>query len=65
MGYQAIQGMNKNTWHDLIIPASIVACLLVLLVPMPPFMLDLLMVGNITLAVVILLTTLNIKTSLN
>ena len=64
MGYQAIQGMNKNTWHDLIIPASIVACLLVLLVPMPPFMLDLLMVGNITLAVVILLTTLNIKTSL-
>ena len=56
--------MNKNTWQDLIIPASIIACLLVLLVPMPPFMLDLLMAGNITLAVVILLTTLNIKTSL-
>ena len=56
--------MNKNNWHDLIIPASIVACLLVLLVPLPPFMLDMLMAGNITLAVVILLTTLNIKTSL-
>ncbi|MEC9096423.1 MAG: flagellar biosynthesis protein FlhA, partial [Planctomycetota bacterium] len=56
--------MNKNNWHDLIIPTSIVACLLVLLVPLPPFMLDMLMAGNITLAVVILLTTLNIKTSL-
>lgn len=56
--------MNKNTWKDLIIPASIIACLLVLLVPLPPFMLDLLMAANITLAVVILLTTLNIKTSL-
>ncbi|MBK95034.1 MAG: EscV/YscV/HrcV family type III secretion system export apparatus protein [Planctomycetaceae bacterium] len=56
--------MAKNTWQDLIIPASIIACLFVLLVPLPPFMLDLLMVGNITLAVIILLTTLNIKTSL-
>lgn len=56
--------MNKNNWYDLIIPASIIACLLVLLVPLPPFMLDMLMAGNITLAVVILLTTLNIKTSL-
>lgn len=56
--------MNKTNWYDLIIPASIIACLLVLLVPLPPFMLDMLMAGNITLAVVILLTTLNIKTSL-
>ncbi len=56
--------MNKNNWHELIIPAGIIACLLVLLVPLPPFMLDMLMAGNITLAVVILLTTLNIKTSL-
>jgi flagellar biosynthesis protein FlhA len=46
-----------NQYRDAIVPISIVACLAVLMVPLPPWLLDLLLAGNIAIAVLILLTT--------
>ncbi|QDU41106.1 Flagellar biosynthesis protein FlhA [Maioricimonas rarisocia] len=45
---------------NLIFPLLIVSAVLVLVVPMPPVLLDLLLTANITLAVVILLTTISV-----
>lgn len=48
-------------WQHLLFPIGIIACLLVMLVPLPAALLDLLLAGNLAVAVVILLTTLYIK----
>lgn len=48
-------------YRDLILPLSIIACIVVILVPLPPAVMDLLLSGNITIAVVILLTTIYVK----
>jgi flagellar biosynthesis protein FlhA len=56
--------MQRIRWQDLIIPVGIIASILVLLIPVPTWMLDVFLACNITFAVIILLTTLNIKTSL-
>src|SRR5947209_16701877 len=45
-----------------VLPATIVGAILVFIVPVPPALLDLLQAANITLAVLILLTTLAIRT---
>lgn len=45
---------------NLIFPLLIVSAVLVLVVPLPPVLLDLLLTANITLAVVILLTTISV-----
>jgi flagellar biosynthesis protein FlhA len=51
-------------WQNLILPVGIIASLLVLIVPVPAGLLDLLLAANIALAVIILLTTLAVKTPL-
>ena len=51
-------------WQNLILPAGIIASLLVLIVPLPAGLLDLLLAANIALAVIVLLTTLAVKTPL-
>lgn len=51
--------------RGLIFPLGVVASVLVILVPMPPALLDLLLAGNITLAVVVLLTTVYVRTPLD
>lgn len=53
-------------WHarDLILPISIIASLLVILVPLPSFLMDLLLAANITMAVIVLLTTIYVRTPL-
>ncbi len=56
--------MQRIRWQDLIIPLGIIASILVLLIPVPTWLLDVFLACNITFAVIILLTTLNIKTSL-
>ena len=56
--------MQRIRWQDLIIPVGIIASILVLLIPVPTWLLDIFLACNITFAVIILLTTLNIKTSL-
>lgn len=47
-----------------IVPIGIIACLVVILVPLPPFLLDVLLSANIAIAVVILLTTIYIEAPL-
>ena len=53
---------NAKRWLDLILPLGIIGCLLVILVPLPPAILDVLLAANITVAVIVLLTTIQIKT---
>jgi flagellar biosynthesis protein FlhA len=50
--------------QDLILPLAIIASVLVILVPMPPALLDVLLSGNITLSVIVLLTTIYVRTPL-
>jgi flagellar biosynthesis protein FlhA len=50
--------------RDLIFPVSIIACIGVILVPLPPWMMDILLSANITISVVVLLTTISIRTPL-
>ncbi len=50
--------------QDLILPIAMIASVLVILVPLPPALLDVLLVGNITIAVIVLLTTIYVRTPL-
>ncbi|QDV38680.1 flagellar biosynthesis protein FlhA [Tautonia plasticadhaerens] len=56
--------LGRSTIVDAALPVAIVGAVLVLIVPVPPGALDLLLAGNIALAVVVLLTTLAIRTPL-
>jgi flagellar biosynthesis protein FlhA len=51
-----------SRWTSVILPVTIVGAILVFVVPIPPALLDLLFASNITLAVLVLLTTLAIRT---
>jgi flagellar biosynthesis protein FlhA len=51
-------------WQDLILPVSLIASVLVIIVPVPPAVLDVLLAANITLSVIILLTTIYVRTPL-
>lgn len=51
-------------WRDLIFPVGIITSLLVILIPLPPALMDLLLAGNITIAVIVLLTTIFVKAPL-
>ncbi len=50
--------------QDLILPIGLVASLLVILMPVPAELMDLLLAANITIAVIMLLTTLYVRTPL-
>ncbi len=56
----AVSGWSRL--GGVILPVTIVGAILVFVVPVPPAVLDLLLAANITLAVLILLTTLAIRT---
>src|SRR5262249_34298372 len=51
--------------QDLVFPLAIIASVLVILVPLPPALLDVLLAANITIAVIILLTTIYVRTPLD
>lgn len=51
-------------YRDLILPIGIIACLVVILVPLPAALMDLLLATNITIGVIVLLTTIYVKTPL-
>lgn len=53
-----------NRWKDLIFPLAIISSVLVILVPLPPALLDLLLAANITASVIVLLTTIYVRTPL-
>ncbi len=50
--------------QDLILPIAMVASVLVILVPLPTALMDVLLVGNITIAVIVLLTTIYVRSPL-
>lgn len=47
----------QKRWTDFLIPAGLIACLTVILVPLPPALMDVLLAANLTLAIVMLLST--------
>ncbi len=53
-----------NRYRDLVLPLGIIGCLVVILVPLPPALMDLLLAANITVGVIVLLTTVYVATPL-
>ncbi|MEN1680277.1 MAG: flagellar biosynthesis protein FlhA [Planctomycetota bacterium] len=51
--------------QDLILPVAIIASVLVIMVPLPPALMDVLLAGNITVAVIVLLTTIYVRSPLD
>jgi flagellar biosynthesis protein FlhA len=57
--------MNRlRGWTDLILPVGLISSLLVLLIPMPHALMDILLAVNISVAVIVLLTTIYVRTPL-
>ena len=50
--------------RDLVLPIGIIGSVLVILVPLPSHLMDILLAGNITIAVIMLLTTIYVQTPL-
>jgi flagellar biosynthesis protein FlhA len=50
--------------QDLVLPIAIIASVLVILVPLPPALMDVLLSGNIAISVLVLLTTIYVRTPL-
>src|SRR4051812_9607444 len=42
-------------WEDLLVPAGVLAIVMAMIIPLPPFLLDFLIALNITLSVIVLL----------
>ena len=53
-----------SKYRGLLLPVAVIACIAVLLTPLPAIAMDLLLAANLAIAVLILLTTLSIKTPL-
>jgi flagellar biosynthesis protein FlhA len=53
-----------NRAQDLIFPVAIIASVLVIMVPLPAALMDVLLAANITIAVLVLLTTIYVRTPL-
>lgn len=57
--------MSRLTrWQSLILPVGVVACVLVMITPLPAGFLDILLAANIAVALIVLLTTIHVKTPL-
>ncbi len=55
-------GSGEGYLRGLVMPVALIGAILVLVVPIPAGMLDILLTVNLTIAVVVLLTTLTIRT---
>src|SRR5207237_2087515 len=55
---------SRRSWQDFVLPAGLVTSVLVLLVPLPATLMDALLAANITIAVIMLLTTIYVRTPL-
>ncbi|MEX2167709.1 MAG: flagellar biosynthesis protein FlhA [Pirellulales bacterium] len=64
-----LPSLTDSSWvrrgSDLILPLAMIASVLVILVPLPPALLDVLLAGNITIAVLVLLTTIYVRAPLD
>ncbi len=57
--------MNRfSRWQDLILPVMLIASVFVILVPMPVGIMDVLLSANITVSLIVLLTTIYVQTPL-
>lgn len=56
---------NFSRIRDLLFPLAIISSVLVILVPLPPVLLDVFLTANITISVIVLLTTISVKTPLD
>lgn len=52
-------------YRDLVLPLGIIGCLVVILVPLPPMLMDMLLAANITIGVIVLLTTVYIASPID
>ncbi len=50
--------------QDLVLPLAFIASVLVIMVPLPPMLMDVLLAGNITISVIVLLTTIYVRSPL-
>jgi flagellar biosynthesis protein FlhA len=63
--HAAAQSMSRlSGWQDLVLPLGLIASILVIIVPLPPPVLDVLLAANITVSVIVLLTTIYVRTPL-
>ena len=53
-----------SKYKDAVVPIGIIGCLVVILVPLPPALLDILLSANIAIGVIVLLTTIFIQSPL-
>ena len=53
-----------NRWQELILPLGVIGCLFIVFVPLPAAIMDLLLAANISIAVIILLTTIYVRSPL-
>ncbi len=53
-----------SRWQDLVLPLGLIASVLVIIVPLPPAALDILLAANVTVSVIVLLTTIYVRTPL-
>src|SRR5579863_9417290 len=44
-------------WRELLIPVAVLAIVLAMITPLPPFLLDILITGNLTMSVIVLLVS--------
>ncbi len=54
-------GTDPGGWRGLVLPITIIGAILVFVVPVPPTLLDVLLSANLTVAVLILLTTISVR----
>ncbi len=54
----------EKRWPEYLLPLGIIACLLVIFLPLPTVLMDMLLAANLSLAVVILLSTVYVKSPL-
>ena len=58
--------MNRlSAWQNLVLPFGLISSILVILVPLPTPLMDLLLAANITVAVIVLLTTFYVRSPLD
>ncbi|MEX2176759.1 MAG: flagellar biosynthesis protein FlhA [Pirellulaceae bacterium] len=53
-----------SNWKDLVLPVGLIASVLVILIPMPPYVMDVLLAANVAVSVIVLLTTVYVRTPL-
>ncbi len=53
-----------SRWQDLVLPLGLIASVLVILVPLPAHLMDVLLAANVAVSVIVLLTTVYVRTPL-